>query len=36
MTANRTLLLMGASLALSLVFFILREHRGTFCATSPT
>lgn len=28
MTANRTLLLMGASLALILVFYILREHWG--------
>ena len=36
MTANRTLLLMGASLALILVFYILREHWGHVQGSPPT
>lgn len=35
MTVNRTLLLMGASLALILVFYILREHWGHVLGYAP-
>jgi hypothetical protein len=35
MTTNRTLLLMGASLALILVFYILREHWGHVLGYAP-
>ena len=35
MTTNRTLLLMGASLGLILVFYILREHWGHVLGYAP-
>lgn len=35
MTVNHTLLLMGASLALILVFYILREHWGHVLGYAP-
>ncbi|MGV2068923.1 MULTISPECIES: DUF2933 domain-containing protein [Agrobacterium] len=35
MTANRTLLLMAASLALILLFYVLREHWGHVLGYSP-